>query len=254
MHVENMKIVNYKKKKNNLYEITFADNSKLDIYDDVILKYGLSLKKEITKDELFKLVQDNKKLESYYVALKYLNTKLRTEKEIKNKLKDYSKECVMYTINRLKEEGYLNNKVYIEAYINDAISLKLVGPQKILFELKKLDFKDWEIDNYLKTIDKSERINKIEKYIDKKILSNHNLSANNLKRKIYMDLINRGFLGNDINEVFNKKRFNDNKAIFAKEYLKLKNKLSKKYSGDTLEYQIKMKLYQKGFREEDFNN
>ena len=69
MHVENMKIVNYKKKKNNLYEITFADNSKLDIYDDVILKYGLLLKKEITKDELFKLVQDNKKLESYYVAL-----------------------------------------------------------------------------------------------------------------------------------------------------------------------------------------
>ena len=36
--------------------------------------------------------------------------------------------------------------------------------------------------------------------------------------------------------------------LYEKEYQKLKNKLSKKYEGDELEYRLKKALWQKGFR------
>jgi len=86
MLVKNMKITNYKKKKTNLYEVTLSNNEKLLLYDDVILKYELLLKKEINEKELDEIIEFNSYLESYNKALKFIITKLRTEKEIRTKL------------------------------------------------------------------------------------------------------------------------------------------------------------------------
>lgn len=243
-----MKIESYKKKKNNIYEITLSNKEKINLYDDVILKYELLLKKEISNNELKKIVEDNRYIESYYVALKFINIKLRTEKEIRNKLKDYPNIITDKTINRLKEEGYINNNLYIKSYINDGINLKMVGQNKLLYDLKKIGFNENDILNYLNIIDSKIFLNKIDKYIVKRIKTNHNLSSLMLKNKIVSELINKGFYKEDILETLNKYIIEDDESIYKKEYEKLKMKLSKKYSGEELEYQIKIKLYQKGFR------
>lgn len=243
-----MKIISYQKKKNNLYEITLSNNEKYSLYDDVILKYELLLKKEVNDKELKKIIDDNKLSEGYFIALKYINTKLRTEKEIRKKLNDYSNVVKDYVINRLKNEGYLNNELYIKSYINDDVNFKLIGPNKILFDLKKLGFNDEEITNYLITLDKNIWLNKIDKYINKKINSNHNLSGMILKQKIIQDLVTKGFNKEDISACLNNYEFIDNESIKEKEYIKLKNKLSKKYSGEELEYRIKIGLIKKGYK------
>ena len=59
---------------------------------------------------------------------------------------------------------------------------------------------------------------------------------------------NKGFYKEDINTIINEYEFNDNNLIKEKEYNKLKKKLSKKYSGEELEYRIKLGLLKKGFR------
>ena len=242
-----MKIESYKKKKSNIYEITFDNKDKISLFDDVILKYELLLKKEIDNKELENIINDNNKLESYYVALKYISTKLRTRKEIRNKLKGYPKLVVDSTIKRLEEEKYLNDDIYIKSYINDSINLKLVGPNKIQFELKNLGFDLNIINNYLNKIDEDIWIEKIEKYIKKKIDVNHNLSGIVLKQKIISDLISKGFFKETIDNIIDTYEFNDDDKIYEKEYNKIKNKLSKKYSGEELEYHLRMNLYKKGF-------
>ena len=68
-----MKIINYKKKKTNIYEITLSNSEKISLYDDVILKYDLLLKKELNDKLKMKIYEENSYLESYYKALKYLN-------------------------------------------------------------------------------------------------------------------------------------------------------------------------------------
>lgn len=243
-----MKIKSYKKKKTNLYEITLSNNEKISLYDDVILKYELLLKKEIDEKLLKEIIDFNSNIESYNIALKFLNTKLRTEQEIKKKLMYYPKSSINYTIDRLKNEGYLNDTLYIKSYINDEINLKMIGPNKIIFDLKKLGFKENDILNYLETIDKNTWLEKINKYVLKKVNSNHNLSGIMLKQKIMQDLINKGFYKEDINIIINEFEFNDNSLIREKEYQKQKNKLSKKYSGEELEYHIKINMLKKGFK------
>ena len=243
-----MKVICYKKKQNNLYEITLSNNEVYSLYDDVILKYELLLKKEITPLELQEILEENKLQEGYFIALKYLNTKLRTEKEIRKKLIEYNTKVQNYVINRLKNEGYLNDLLYIKSYINDEINFKLIGPNKIIFDLKKIGFNIEDINNYLNNIDNNIWINKINKYIVKKINSNHNLSGIMLKQKILNELINKGFYKEDINNCLENFEFDDNSSIKEKEYNKLKNKLSKKYDKEELEYQIKIRLLKKGFK------
>ncbi len=243
-----MKIKKISKKKGSLYEIILDTDEKLNLYDDVILKYNLLLKKEIDEKEIKEIIKFNSYLESYYKALKYINAKLRTEKEIEKKLKDYEKDAIKYTIERLKKEGLLNKNLYIKAYINDEVNLKMTGPYKILYNLKKLGFDDISINNYLMTIEDDIWFNKLRKYIQKKINNNKNLSAKMFKLKLTNDLKNKGFYLEQINEVLNEFSFQDDLEIYEKEYQKIKNKLSKKYNGEELDYQVKIKMFQKGFK------
>ena len=246
-----MKIEKISKKKNGLYEVFLDNKTSINLYDDIILKYELLLKKEIDNAKLTKLLKENTYLESYHKALKFINVKLRTSSEIKNKLKDYDTDVINYTIDRLTKEKLLNNELYIKAYVNDAINLKLIGPYKIKMELKKLGFKEDEINNYLDTIELNVWYDKIRKYVKKKININSNLSSKMLKLKIINDLQNKGFSKDNIMDIIDEFSFCDNKDVYEKEYLKLKNKLSKKYDGDELEFQIRIKMYQKGFKVEE---
>lgn len=244
-----MKILCYKNKKGNIYEITLSNKEKITLYDDVILKYNLLITKEIKDNELNNILKDNDKIKAYLLAIKYIRVKLRTEDEIKKKLKDYDKDTINYVINRLNKEKYLNNDLYIKAYINDSINLKFEGPNKILYDLKKMKFKEDEINNYLLKVDNDIWINKIRKYIKKKIETNKSLSKIFLEKKIKEDLFNKGFYKEDIDRVLNEFTIEEDKSIYEKEYTKLKNKLSKKYSNEELEYRIKISLYKKGFNQ-----
>ena len=245
-----MKIEKIKKKKSNIYEVTLSNKDKINLYDDVILKYELLIKKDIDDKILKKIIDDNSYLESYYIALKYISIRLRTEKEIRKKLKNYNKSINDYAINRLKNEGYLNNSLYIKSYINDEINLKLVGYNKILYDLKKLGFNEEEIKEYLDTIDNNIFLDKINNYIEKRINTNHNLSALMLKNKILTDLISKGFNKEDISNILDNYNIKDNEDIYLKEYNKIKNKLGRKYSGEELEYQIRINLYKKGYKKD----
>lgn len=243
-----MKINSFKKKKLNMYELTLSNNERVILYDDIILKYDLLISKEIEYKELGKIIEENNKLQVYYEALKFISRKLRTEKEIRKKFQEFNKEAIDEAIQKLKKDGYLNNEVYIKAYINDAVNLGIDGPFKITKDLINLGFNEIDILSYLDEISIDVWNNKITKYIEKKQKSNHSYSNNLLKQKIINDLINKGYSKEMISNILSSYSFPPNDDIYMKEYTKAKNKYSKKYSGNELELKVKNYLYQKGFR------
>ena len=79
-----MEIVKFKKSKSNLYEIMLDNGLSFKLYDDVIVKYNLLVNKKFD-DKFFEDVRNyNDSLDAYYLSIKYLNTKMRSEKEQKN--------------------------------------------------------------------------------------------------------------------------------------------------------------------------
>ena len=250
-----MKILKYTKLKSNQYKLLLDNDLEIKLYDDVIVKYDLIRNKELDDKKLEEITNYNNELEAYYKAIKFITTRLRTEKEIYKKLSnDYDNKIINKTIKKLKEEKYLNNDIYLKCYVDDQVLLNNIGPNKIKDNLLKLGLYEEDINNYLEGISREVWIEKLEKIINKKIKSNHSYSTNKLKEKLLYDLSREGFYKNMIEEVIDKSTFNNDNNLLEKEYDKLYNKLSKKYESKELEYQIKNKLLQKGFYYDDISN
>jgi regulatory protein len=250
-----MEIKSFKKEKGNKYKIIFKDNTDIILYDDVIVKYNLLINKIIDNKKIEEIVSYNNNLDAYYIALKYINKKMCTKLEIEKYLakKDFNQEIIKETINKLENNKAIDEKLYVKSYCNDKINFSNIGPNKIATKLSLLGIKKEEIYDYLETIDKNIWLNKINKLIDKKIKSNKNYSVSLLKNKILNSLINDGYDKNMIIDVLNNKNIEVNTNIILKEYNKQKNKLVKKYDGEALEFQIKLKLKSKGFSNEEID-
>ena len=245
-----MKIIKYKRLANGKYKIIF-DNNELVVYEEVILKYNLLLKKEISNEELININQDNIEWEAYYTGLKSLKSRFKSKSELRKLLisKEYNFELVDKVVNKLEKQGYLDDINFSKSYVNNQIITTNKGPNKIVSELRSKGVKEEDIclDSYLDDL----QIERINKLINKAIKSNRTRGGVVLKKKIVSDLINLGYDSNLVNDIVDSYSFPVDKTIYKKEYDKLYKVLSRKYKDKELENKIKQKLYQKGLYYED---
>lgn len=239
-----MEIKKFKKIKNNLYELEMDNKVVIQLYDDVIVKYNLLVNKNLTNSLFEEITSYNDSLNAYYLALKYLKTKLRTELEIKKYLekKNLDSKVIKETINLLNKDGYLKHDLYLKSYVNDAYNFTNNGPDKIKYNLLKLGFKEDEINPYL-DLDFSSKLKTI---ISKKVKINHKLSTNALKQSISHYLVNLGYFPNMFNEYLDDIKVND-QGMLQKDYAILLKKYQNKYDENKLKYFLKDKLYKKGY-------
>ena len=240
-----MKILKYTKKGKNKYKLTLDNNLEIILYEDIILNNKLLITKEINNLEL--LSKENEKYSLYDKVLSYINKKMRCEKEIKNYLQKYTDDFheIDNIINKLKSNHYINDELYIKSFINDKINLSMDGPLKIKKDLECLGFNTFDIEDKLQKFDEDLNKKKIEKYIFKQ-LKQKKKSIYMFKQKMLVNLVNLGYLKEDIFEILNKVEINED-SLKEKEREKLIKKYSKKYTGLELEKIIKQKLYEKGY-------
>lgn len=249
-----MKIDKIVKNKNGKYKIIFDNKETITTYDDVLLKDGLLFKKEITTEELNEINVENRYYEIYNKTVKFISTKMRSLKEIvkfldKHETSEKDKEKI---IAKLSEIKLINDEQFANAYFQDRINLSTDGPYKIKQELSNNDISDEIIEAIYNHLDQDIVYQKLDKLIQKKIKSNHNKSNFMLKQKIVNDMVNLGYDKEMIIEILDNKLVCNNQVI-NNEYRKLRLKLSRKYTGSELDYQIKMKLRQKGFSKDEID-
>ena len=248
-HVKNilMKKISKIKKINNKYTIILSDNSSLSFYSDTLIKYNLLKPREISDKELEEVINYNNYIEAYNKALTYISYKQRTKKEIKDKLCNYSIDVIDKVIKKLDELCLLDEKKYIEAFINDQINLGNKGPFYIKKELKKLNINIDCIDEILNNIKDDVWIKKVKKIVDKKINTNKKLPKERLLLKIKKDLILLGYSKNIIDKVLSNITIEENNEVIEMAFDKEYKRLSKKYKDKELEKKVKYNLYKKGF-------
>lgn len=248
-----MKIIKYKKMSKGRYKIMF-DTTDLVLYEDVIIKNNLLVNKDLSLELLEKIMEENKYYEVYNLSLSYIETKLRTEVELKEYLmkKLFSESLIDEVIDRLKSEGYIDEKKYVTAYVNDKVNLSNKGPFNIRRELLDLGISENIIDEYLNTISYDEWRDKLSNIVSKRVNIMKNKSLYMIKNKLKVDLFNLGYQSELIDELLSNINKND-EDVLNKEYLKCYNKYSKKYSGQVLNSKIKSYLYSRGHNLEDIS-
>jgi len=234
------------------YLLTLTNNETRIFDEDIIIKYRLIPKKNITSKQIVQMEFEQEYLYAYRLAIHYLNHKLRTKKEIEDHLKknNISSQNIEWTKNRLEKEGYLNEEKYLEAYLNDAFRFQNDGPLKLIKKLEKLGLDSEKIKKALVKIPKEEWLEKLYRLYQKKANVKHQEGLKKWQQKCIHYFILLGYPKEWLDDLTDQIAWPDETDLKEKELEKLRNKLSRKYSGKELEFQIKRKLYAKGFHVE----
>lgn len=248
-----MKIEKITKMKNGKYKIELDNKEKITTFDEVILNNNLLFKKELDNDLINKINIETSYYGIYDKVVKYIMTKIRSEKEIneyldKQKVNENDKVKI---IDTLKKNKLINDLNFTVAYISDRFRLSNDGPYKIKNELLNHNIDINIIDNELSKYSEEEIYDKLNHLILKKIKTIHK-SKYIIKQKINEYFINLGYSRDMINSILNNIDLDSEDSIL-KDYKALYNKLSKKYDGDKLEFEIKQRLYRKGYNSEEIN-
>lgn len=128
----------------------------------------------------------------------YLKFRPRTEKEIRDYLykkiinTHFSRPQVEEVIEKLKEQGLIDDKKFVDLYIKDRLLLKPKGAKMLKKELKAKGIKDDLIDDYFQKNNIDEE--KIAKELLKKRWSRfQNIDIKKTKEKAFRFLLSRGF-------------------------------------------------------------
>ena len=249
-----MKINKIEKMKDNKYKITI-DGEVITTFDNVILDNNLLYKKEIDKELYNTIIKDTEYYSNYNKVVKYILKRRRSEKEIRNYLfkLELNEIDIEKIISKLKNINLINDIEYCKAFINDKVSLSKQGINKIRIDLLEQEIPIEIIEEELKKIDIDLLNNRLEKLIMKKISANRKYSKNQLKQRILNEMINLGYNKETILNILDKNLIED-KSIVEREFEKIYNKLSKKYSGSELNIKVKQKLLAKNFNTDDINS
>ena len=149
-----MKILSLKlksKKDANVF-VASTDIGEYDLFSEIIVKYSLGVG-EIDDETFKKTVKESMEKIAFNVAVKYASSKLKTEKQIRDYLykKEFKKATILPVIEKLKEYGVIDDKIYMESYIKsnpnfskNKLKQKLImsGISKDLIDEKLNDLED----------------------------------------------------------------------------------------------------------------
>lgn len=192
-----------KQKKNENRFSVFIDNKFAFGIDGVDLLYlKIKIGSKLSDKEYNYIIENILYQKAKDKAIKYISYKLRTEKEVYNKLKeqDYDDITIQKVIELLKTYDYINDKEFTKSYIHDKFNLKGYGSERIKYELKSKGVDEQIIKDELN----QSNINEVDKalmLLDKKLKGNFDIEFKE-KQKIFGFLLRRGFNYDTIKRAF----------------------------------------------------
>jgi len=180
-----------KQKKGSRYSIFLDGEYAFSLQDEIIVKNKLKLGDELGSKRVEELKLQDGDLTAFDKALSILEKTMKTEKGVRDYLKEkeYLKPTIDNVVEKLKEYGYLDDGVYVENYIRTYTHSK--GKKKIKYELLTKGIKESIINEKLENIDDENEIENC-KALAKKYLKNKELDLKT-KQKLYTHLSTKGY-------------------------------------------------------------
>lgn len=201
-----MEITSAEKNKKNRDRMSIYIDNKFEftIGEDDFLSMNLYETKEITPEELEYIKNTVNFRSAKAAAVRYLSMKLRTEKEVRQKLHEegYDNENIENVIEELKAIGYINNKLYAQKFVFDRSKLKPKSKKLLKLELQSRGISQEIADEVLDDWKVDEAI--VAGELVKKRFGKYDLEDEAVLKKVYMFLNHRGYNRGLIEEVVNK--------------------------------------------------
>ena len=158
-----------------------------------LVQAGIHSGLEIDDEQLAKLRNESEFGKNYIRAIDLISRRLRSEKEIRDyaRRKDWMPDNTDRVIDRLKDKGYLNDKVFAEAFVRSRQNASKYSRRRIELDLRRKGIADTIIKEILR--DEVDDTDALRKLIAKRAKRYDDVN----KLKAY--LLRAGFNYDDIN-------------------------------------------------------
>ncbi|MGY3765883.1 recombination regulator RecX [Vagococcus vulneris] len=128
-----------KKLKGQNYRVRTESGLSFDVSEDAIVRHRLLKGEELNHVAIEAVRQEAAMTVGYQKALYYLNTQLRSEKEVRDYLvrKEIDEGAIPNIIQRLKDLTLINDLLYAESYVRTMIRTSDKGPIVVRQQLKR---------------------------------------------------------------------------------------------------------------------
>lgn len=172
------------------------------LHSDAIVKFGVNIG-EIDNETFDKSLQESAEIIAMNITMKYISSKVKTEKQIKDYLykKEFERPIIDKVIDKLKEYKIIDDKMYAEMYIRSNANF---SKNKIKQKLHSFGVKNDMVEDVTNDFDDIESC----RYNAQKFMRNKENTKENIE-KLIRRLSYMGFNWDAINSVVNQYRSNN---------------------------------------------
>ncbi|MCL5267844.1 MAG: RecX family transcriptional regulator [Bacteroidetes bacterium] len=178
------------------FVIHFDEGADILLTREVIIDFGLRKNDEIDDARLREIKEVQSYHDAYAAAIRLLNYRMRTKKEISQRLekKTFPTPIVERVIERLSGLGLLDDSVYAEAYISDKGASKPIGKRELERRLREKGLSKDTISDALAMVGSDEKQFELAAAAaETKIRSLARFTGRQKQEKLIAFLLRRGF-------------------------------------------------------------
>ena len=185
--------IKQQKKDKSRYSVYIDGEYAFSLIMEDILYFGLKIGEDISDSVYDYITETTLYIKAQDSALKYLGYRMRTEKEIEDRLisEDYGEEVCQKVMDFLKKYNYVNDREYCEKYIRETMKLRPKGSYLIKTELKNRGVAEEVAEEAVRRADIDE-LSVAEELLEKKYEGFADMVNKELSR-VYGCLQRRGF-------------------------------------------------------------
>lgn len=244
--------ITQQKRDSERFNIFLDGEYSFSVHESVLVQFGLTKGMELDDWALGELQYENEINKAFNRALHFLSFRMRSEKEIVDKLKkeEYGDAVILEAIVKLKRLNFVNDEQFAEAFMKTKIQTTKLGPQALKREMNQKGIARDIQDDLLSTYNEAEQFDIAKNLAEKVARKNERQASLQVKRKIESHLLRKGYsydmIRNVLEEIDLDRDEDEWSAIVEREGEKAWNRISRKYSGRDLHYRVKQNLYSKG--------
>jgi len=178
--------------KNNKERVNVYIDEKYALAVTVTVATGLRKGQSLSDEEIERLRSQDETTKAYHRAIFYLGFRSRSQSEMEKYLrdKDYSEHAIARTIDRLKQEEYLNDDEFAQSWVENRERFKPRSRRALRYELRRKGVSDSAIDNALDDLDEEDSA---WRAIEGKLRQWQKLDEPDFRKKAMGYLSRRGF-------------------------------------------------------------
>ncbi len=192
-----MRIVQIEKaRRGKKFVVHFEEGTDILLTREVIVDFGLRRNDELDAARVREITEAQSYHDAYAAAIRLLNYRMRTEKEIARRLekKGFPAQIAERVIQKLSGFGLLNDSAFADAYIADRCASKPVGKRELVQRLREKGLSKETISGALASVESDEKQYELAcAAAEKKMRSLSRYAAKEKQEKLVAFLMRRGF-------------------------------------------------------------